>query len=153
MIPVARIFKDYRDADSVAGLIDLWGFVDNHAFITKSGGVGVALQVRGVDYECLDHSQRRQVVHRFEAATRILDDKTRLYQYLLKRRASQIPAADHPQPVVHQAIQRRREYLQAKEDDLYRLDIYFVLLYEGWRPDLSTSTQLQRLFTAPREAL
>jgi type IV secretion/conjugal transfer VirB4 family ATPase len=153
MIPFARIFKDYRDADSVAGLLDLWGFVDSQAFITKSGSVGLALKVRGVDYECLDHSQRRQVVHRFEAATRILDDKTRLYQYLLKRRASQIPAADHPQPVVHQAIQRRREYLQAKEDDLYRLDIYFVLLYEGWRPDVSTSTQLQRLFTAPREAL
>jgi type IV secretion/conjugal transfer VirB4 family ATPase len=153
MIPLARIFKDYRDAESVAGLLDVWGFVDDNAFITKSGAVGVALSVRGIDYECLDHAQRRQVVHRFEAATRVLDEHTRLYQYLLKRRASEIPAADHPQPVVHDAIQRRRAYLESKQDDLYRLDVYFVLLYEGWRAERTNSMQLQRLFTTPRETL
>jgi type IV secretion/conjugal transfer VirB4 family ATPase len=153
MIPFARIFRDHHDAESVAGLLDLWGFVDDQVFLTKSGAVGQVLKIRGVDYECLDHPQRRQIVHRFEAAVRVLDDQTRLYQYLIKRRASEIPAAPHPQPVVHEAIQRRRAYLEDKQDDLYSLDIYFVLVYEGWQPKRTTSMQLQRLLQSPREAL
>lgn len=152
MIPFTRIFRDHRDAESAAGLLDLWGFVDEGVFLTKSGAVGAVLKIRGVDYECLDHPQRRQVVHRFEAATRVIDENTRVYQYLIKRRAAQIPAASHDNPIVHEAIQRRRTYLESKQDDLYTLDIYFVILYEGWRPRRTTSMQLRRLVDSPREA-
>lgn len=153
MIPFSRIFRDYADADSFAALLDLWGFVDDHTFLTKSGSVGVLLKVRGVDFECLDHSERRRITHRFEASTRVLDDSTRIYQYLIKRRVVGIPAAAHAQPVIHEAIQRRRTYLENKREELYHLEIYFALVYEGWSPRRRASTELRRLFDGPREAL
>ena len=46
---------------------------------------GVVYRLRGVDYEGLSHPQRQALVHRFEAALRLLDEHCRVYQYLLKR--------------------------------------------------------------------
>ncbi|MGH9159031.1 MAG: VirB4 family type IV secretion system protein [Vicinamibacteraceae bacterium] len=153
MVPLKRVLKDYREADSLAGLVNLWGFVDDAVFLTKSGAVGLVLAVRGIDYECLDHRQRRHVTHAFEAAVRLLDTRTRLYQYLFKRRTRDICAEPHHQPVVHEAIQRRQAYLREKHDRLFQLEGYFVLLYEGWRPNLRAHTKLQRCLRDPREAL
>ena len=65
MVSIDRIFRDYRDAGSVNGLLALWGFVDETTFLTKAGHVGVVYRVRGVDYEGLSHPQRQALVHRF----------------------------------------------------------------------------------------
>ena len=43
-------------------LLALWGFVDETTFLTKAGHVGVVYRLQGVDYECLDHPQRRAIV-------------------------------------------------------------------------------------------
>ena len=85
MVSVGRILRDYRDAGSVNGLLALWGFVDDTTFLTKAGHVGVVYRLRGVDYEGLTTPQRQALVHRFEAALRLLDEHCRVYQYLLKR--------------------------------------------------------------------
>ena len=42
---LARILRDYDDAGGLNELISLWGFVDDHVFLTKAGHVG--LVVRG----------------------------------------------------------------------------------------------------------
>ena len=42
MLSVKRILRDYEDAGSVNSLISLWGFVDDAAFLTKAGHVGIA---------------------------------------------------------------------------------------------------------------
>ena len=47
----------------------------------------------GVDYEGLSHPQRQALVHRFEAALRLLDEHCRVYQYLLKRTVGPFVAA------------------------------------------------------------
>jgi hypothetical protein len=52
--------------------------------------VGLVYRLAGVDFECLDHVQRRDVVHRYEAALRCLDESCRVYQYLSKRRMEPI---------------------------------------------------------------
>ena len=49
-------------------------------FVTKAGDVGVVYRLQGQDYEGLDHAQRRHVVHRFEAALRLLGERSRVYQ-------------------------------------------------------------------------
>jgi hypothetical protein len=54
MVNMRRIFKDYRDIGSLNALIALWGFIDDHTFLAKTGALGVAYQVTGVDDECLD---------------------------------------------------------------------------------------------------
>src|SRR6266852_4123204 len=129
MIP--RILRDHREAGSVNSLLALWGFVDETTFLTKAGHVGVVYRVRGLDYEVLTHGQRSAMVHRFEAALRLLDAHCRVYQYLLKGTIDRIVAAPCAQPVAHEAIQQRTAYLNSRRSDLYELALYLVVLYEA----------------------
>ena len=76
MMPIGRILRDYQDAGSVNSLLALWGFVDDTTFLTKAGDIGVVYRLRGVDYEGLTHPQRQSLVHRFEAALRLLDERS-----------------------------------------------------------------------------
>ena len=48
-------------------------------------------------------TQRRDVVHRFEAALRLLDESCRVYQYLCKRRIDPVEAAPCRQPIVRRS--------------------------------------------------
>jgi type IV secretory pathway VirB4 component len=65
MVSLRRIVRDYRHAGSVNSLLSVWGFVDEHTFLTKAGHVGVVYRLQGVDFECLEAANRRDVVHRF----------------------------------------------------------------------------------------
>jgi hypothetical protein len=73
VLRLSRIIRDYDEAGSVNSLLTPWGFVDDETFITKAGHVGMVFRLTGVDYECLDVNTRRDVVHRFEAALRVLE--------------------------------------------------------------------------------
>jgi type IV secretion system protein VirB4 len=110
-------------------------------------------RVDGVDYECLDHAQRRDVVHRFEASLRVLDESCRVYQYLCKRRIDPVAPAKCRQPVVDDAIKRHVEHVNARRDDLYEVDLYLVIVYEGLPRRRATSTRLRGLRRHPRRAL
>ena len=153
MLSLRRILRDHKDAGSVNSLVAIWGFVDDHTFITKAGHLGLVYRVSGVDYECLDQSQRRDVVHRFEASLRLLDESCRVYQYLCKRRIDPIPSAKCSQPVVDEAIRRHVEHVNARRDELYEVALYLVLVYEGFRARSCTSTQLRGLWQHPRRAV
>jgi len=131
MVSVSRILKDYRETGSLASALALWGFIDEHTFLTKSGAVGVVYRVAGADYECLDHDERHAIARRCEQALRQLDETCRLYEYVIKRPASPICAVDHPHPVVHDALLRRLAYFASKADALFELDLYFVVLHES----------------------
>jgi type IV secretion system protein VirB4 len=152
VVRLSRILRDYQEAGSVNDLLALWGFVDDTTFLTKAGHVGVVYRLRGIDYEGLTHAQRNAVAHRFEAALRLLNEHCRVYQYLLKRVIEPIVAAPCPQPIAHEAIQRRATYLNERRQGLYDLALYLVLLYEP-ASIARTSTRLRRLGRAPRQAL
>jgi type IV secretion/conjugal transfer VirB4 family ATPase len=149
---LTRIVRDYREAGGVNSLLALWGFVDDNTFLTKAGHVGMVFRLAGVDYECLDDAERRAVVHRFEAALRVLDEHCRVYQYLCKRRIDPIDAAICEDPVVNDAIQQRVTFLNDHRDELYEVGLYLVLVYEGIQTR-HPSTRLQGLFQHPRRAL
>ena len=51
MLRLSKVFKNYRETGSLNEQINLYGFIGPHAFLTKTGEVGVILEVRGVDYE------------------------------------------------------------------------------------------------------
>src|SRR5258707_3653995 len=148
---MARIFRDYREAASVNSLLALWGFVDDTTFLTKSGHVGVVYRVRGVDYEGLSHAQRQALAHRFGAALRLLDERCRVYEYLVKRPINPVIAAPCAQPIVHEAVQARAAYLNGRRDHLYDLGLYLVVMYEGGDTG-RTSTRLRNLWRAPTKA-
>ena len=80
MLTHRAIRRDYDAAGSVNALLALWAFVDDSTFVTKAGDVGLVYRLYGQDYEGLDHAQRRHVVHQFEAALRLLDERSRVYQ-------------------------------------------------------------------------
>jgi len=151
VVSIARILRDYREAGSLNGLLALWGFVDDTTFLTKAGHVGVVYRLRGIDYEGLSHAQRRTLVHRLEAALRLLDDRCRVYQYTVKRTIDEIVAAPCPQIIVHEAVQQRASYLNSRRSELYDLALYFVLVYEG-PTAVRTSTRLRHFWRAPKEA-
>jgi type IV secretion system protein VirB4 len=152
VLTLARIIRDYEDAGSVNGLLAPWGFIDDQTFLTKAGHVGLVFRLTGVDYECLDVATRRDIVHGFEAALRVLDEHCRVYQYLCKRRIAPIDAAVCADPVANDAIQRRATYLNERRHELYEIDLYLVLVYEGWRGRGAT-TRLHDFARHPRAAL
>ncbi len=153
MIRVGDIVRDYLEAGAVSSLIGLYGFVDEHTFLTKSGDLGVVLRVPGVDAECLDHSERDHIARRFENALRTFDERFRLYQYLLKRDNAALPHRHYDNPVVEQAISNRIAFLTAKSHSLYTIDIFFVLMYEGWNRASNSPEKFRCLVNRPASAV
>jgi type IV secretion/conjugal transfer VirB4 family ATPase len=132
MLRLSRIFKNYNETDSLNEQINLYGFIGPHVFLTKSGEVGVILEVRGVDYECLDTAWIDTLTKRLESALKLFDENYRVYQYLFKRNNETIPHKLYANPVVDAAIENRIAYLKQRADRLFSLSIYFVVLYRGF---------------------
>jgi type IV secretion system protein TrbE len=152
MVTLARILRDYRDAGSLNRQLALWGFVDDTTFLTKAGHVGVVYRLAGVDPEGLTHAQRHALAHRCEAALRLLDERCRVYQYLMKRTIDPIVAGHCAQPIVNEAIRQRTAYLNSRRRNLYELTLYLVLVYEA--PSLvAPSSHLRHLWSDPSATL
>lgn len=132
MVRLSHLFKDYREAGSVSDLLSPWGFLDESVFLTKAGAVGQVYRLRGVEAECLDHAERRQIVYRIERAFRPLDTSVRIYQYLIKRAAFLSPPPAHANPVVDAELARRARYFAEKGQSLFELELYLVVLSERW---------------------
>lgn len=151
MFRLDRIDKTWREAGSFNAQVNLFGFIDEQVFLTKSGDVGVLLRVRGVDYECLDSADFDHVTKRLEAAMRIFDDKYRVYQYLFKRNGVSIPFQTYGNAVVDTAIRNRMDFLKVKADSLYSLEIYHAVLFEGFRYQHRLISSLAKLASEPRD--
>ena len=148
MVRISRILRDYSDAGGVNTLLALWGFVDGETFLTKAGHVGLVYSLRGVDVDGLTHAQRRALTHRMEAALRQLDERCRVYQYLVKRTVDPFVAPLCAEPVAQEALNRRTAYLNDRRPDLYQLAQYVVLLRES-RRTARASTRLQGIWREP----
>src|SRR6202050_4763596 len=130
MLRLSRIFKNYKQTRSLNEQINLYGFIGPQVFLTKSGEVGVILEVRGVDYECLDGASIDGLTKRLESALKLFDENYRLYQYLFKRNNDPIPYKLYDNPIVDTAITHRIAYLGSKADTLFSLSVYYVALYQ-----------------------
>jgi type IV secretion system protein VirB4 len=148
---VGRILRDYAEAGAINAQIALWGFVDDNTFLTKAGHVGIVYRVLGQDAEGLTHDQRRLVVHQMEAGLRLLDERCRVYQYVLRQEAEAFTAVPCTRPVAHEAISRRTEFLNRRRDRLFTLDHFLVLVYEP--ANTSRTASVSRAWRAPMEAL
>jgi type IV secretion system protein TrbE len=133
MLRLSRIFKNYNETGSLNEQINLYGFISPQAFLTKSGEVGVILEVRGVDYECLDAASIDGFTKRLESALKLFDENYRVYQYLFKRNNETIPYKLYGNPIVDSAIKNRIAYLASKADTLFSLSVYYVVLYQGFQ--------------------
>ena len=153
MLRLKRILKNYEETGSFNELVNLYGFIDEQVFLTKTGDLGVVLEVRGVDYECLDGATIDGLTKRLESALKLFDENYRVYQYLFKRNNETIPYKRYGNPVVDAAIQNRIAYLASKADTLFSLSIYYVVLYRGFRPSRRLSSAILEFPKRPGIAL
>lgn len=128
MLNLKRIWKNYEEVGSFNAMVNLFGFISPHVFLTKSGEVGVVLEISGVDYECLEASTVDTLTKRLESALRLFDENYRVYQFLFKRNCRPIPHSFCGKPVVDTAIRDRITYFEQKAESLFALSIYFVVL-------------------------
>lgn len=152
MFRLDRIDRAWREAGSFNERVNLFGFIDDQVFLTKSGDAGLVLEVRGVDYECLESLAVDNLTKRLESAFRIFDEKCRVYQYLFKANGQRIPYQTYGSPVVDTAIENRIAFLHGKAESLYSLRIYFVIVFEGSRYKHALASSLAKLGSDPREA-
>ena len=143
MLRLSRIFKNYGETGSLGEQVNLYGFIGPQAFLTKTGEVGVVLEVRGVDFECLDGASVDGFTKRLESALKLFDENCRVYQYLFKRNNETIPYELYANPVVDTAIKNRIAYLATKADTLFSLSIYYVVLFQ----ELQTAQKVGSVLT------
>src|SRR5258708_6419500 len=153
MLRLERIFKNYRETGSFNEQINLYGFVDSHLFLTKTGELGAVLEVRGVDYECLDATTIDNLAKRLESALKLFDENYRVYQYIFKRNNEAIPYKLYGNPVVDTAIRNRIAYLAAKADTLFSLSVHYAIFFEGSRPKRKIGSVLAKFPEQPVKAL
>jgi type IV secretion/conjugal transfer VirB4 family ATPase len=153
MLRLQRIFKNYRETGSFNEQVNLYGFIDPHVFLTKTGDLGVILEVRGVDYECLDSNALDGFTKRLESALKVFDNNYRIYQYLFKRNNEAIPYKLYGKPIVDTAIKNRVAYFAGKSETLFSLSIYYVILFEGFRYTRTLGSTLSEFPKRPSKAL
>ena len=152
MINLAKLFKDYNDTGALNEYINLYGFVADQVFLTKSGDLGVVIHVDGIDHECLDQNTLDNMTRRFEAAMRGFGEQYRIYQYLFKRNNESDSASTlYDSELVNQAIETELSLSGfSRSEELYSIQIYYVVLYQGFRHKPSLTTSISRLFTTTR---
>ncbi|HET6932114.1 MAG TPA: hypothetical protein VFI45_17435, partial [Candidatus Acidoferrum sp.] len=153
MLRLKRIFQNYEETGSLNERVNLYGFIDSHVFLTKTGDLGLILEVAGVDYECLDQEAVDGLTKRLESALKLFDENYRVYQYLFKRNSPAIPHKLYGKPVVDAAIASRIAYLAAKSDTLFSLAIYYVVVFEGFSHTRNFTAVLSELPKHPGKTL
>jgi type IV secretion/conjugal transfer VirB4 family ATPase len=154
MFRIDKVIKPWKEADSLAAHINLYGFgPTGTTFLTKSGDIGMVLRVPGVDYESLDQNSQELATERLEDALKVFGPGYHIYQVLFKSSRPEIPFASYDNPVVNAAIDQRRKFFEAKKDDLYQIDIFYAVVLEGPRSKTGVGSALARTFRDPAGAL
>jgi len=153
MLRLDKVIKPWKESAALNDHINLYGFWNETAFLTKSGDVGMILSVPGVDYESLDRSEQEYAVKRLEAALKAFGPGLHVYQYLFKSNRPDIPFATYDDPIVEAAIDQRRKFFEAKRDHLYQIEIFYCILLEGARSKTGVGTALARLLRDPEGAI
>ncbi len=153
MLRLDKVIQPWKEAASLNEHINLYGFWNETAFLTKSGDLGIVLGVPGVDYESLDHAEQEYAVKRLEAALKAFGPGFHVYQYLFKSNRPEIPFRSYDDPIVEAAIEQRRQFFEAKRDHLYQVEIFYCVLLEGARSKTGVGAALARLFHDPASAV
>jgi type IV secretion/conjugal transfer VirB4 family ATPase len=152
MFRIDKAIKPWKEAASLNDHINLYGFWNETAFLTKSGDLGTVLRVRGVDYESLDSGEQEYAVKRLESALKAFGLGFHIYQYLFKSNRPEIPFHRYDDPIVEAAIDQRRQFFEAKRDHLYQVETFYCIVLEGARSKTGVGTALARLFRDPAGA-
>ena len=153
MLRLDKVIKPWKESASLNDHINLYGFWNETAFLTKSGDVGMVLSAPGVDYESLDQAEQEYAVKRLEAALKAFGPGYHVYQYLFKSNRPEIPFANYADPIVEAAIDQRRQFFERKRDHLYQVEIFYAIVLEGPRSKTGIGAAFAQLFRDPAGAV
>jgi type IV secretion system protein VirB4 len=153
MLNLSRVLKPWKEADALSAHINLYGFWNETAFLTKSGDLGMVLSVAGVDYESLDNDEQQYAVKRLESALKSFGEGFHVYQYLFKTNRPEIPFARYDDELIDAAIDQRRQYFESKRDRLYEVELFYVIVLEGARSKTGILSALARMPRDPQGAI
>ncbi len=153
MLNLKRVFQNYEETGSLNAMVNLFGFIGQEVFLTKSGDTGLVLELHGVDYECLDTPALDALTKRLESALRLFDENYRVYQLLFKRNRQPIPHTFCGKPIVDTAIRERIAYFEEKAEKLFLLSIFFVVLCPAHSVRRSLANTVLEFPENPRKAL
>ena len=153
MLRLDKVIKPWKETAALNDHINLYGFWNETAFLTKSGDVGMVLRVPGVDYESLDHGSQEYAVKRLEAALKAFGSGFHVYQYLFKSNRPEIPFAQYDDPVVEAVIDQRRQFFEVKREHLYQVEIFYAIVLEGPRSKSGVGAAFAQLFRDPAGAI
>jgi type IV secretory pathway VirB4 component len=153
MLRIGQVIKPWKESGALNAHINLYGFWNDEVFLTKSGDLGMVLNVRGVDYESLDQTAQEYAVKRLEAALKVFGSGFHIYQYLFKTNRPAIPFHSYDDPVVNAAVQQRKEFFSQKLDHLFDVEIFYAVVIEGLRSETGIAAAFSRLPIDPMAAL
>lgn len=130
MLNIRKLVKNYRETGALAEQCSIFSFINEWCFITKSGAVGAVIEVKGIDYECLDQRALDSITKRLEAAFKLCSPEFRVYQYLFKSHFQPDPPQAYSNPVVRRAELERSRYFAQKSEAMFSIHICYVLLYQ-----------------------
>ena len=133
MLRLDKVIKPWKESAALNNHINLYGFWNETAFLTKSGDLGMVSSVPGVDYGSCDRSQQEYAVKRLEAALKTFGPASMFTNTSSKSQPADIPFARYDDPIVEAAIDQRRKSLNTKRDHLYQVEIFYCILLEGAR--------------------
>ena len=116
MLRLDKIIKPWKESAALNDHINLYGFWNETTFLTKSGDLGMVLQVQGVDYESLDTAGQEYAVKRLESALKAFGQGFHVYQYLFKANRPNIPFASYADPIVEAVVEQRRRFFESKRE-------------------------------------
>src|SRR5271166_6511301 len=153
MLRLDHVIKPWKESGALNSQINLYGFWNEQAFLTKSGDLGIVLRVRGVDYESLDQAAQEYAVKRLEAALKTFGVGFHVYQYLFKTNRPDIPFQKYEDPVIQAAVDQRKEFFRQKLDRLFDIEIFYAIVIEGTRSKTGVIAALSRMPHDPRGGL
>ena len=127
---VGRIVREFREAGAANELLAVWGFLERGAFLTKAGHVGVVYAMAASDLDGRTPEQREAQTHRMEAALKLVDERTRLTQYLIKEPYPAVEAPICAAAHVTETLRRRAALLNRRTPALHRFRHFLVLTHE-----------------------
>ncbi len=148
-----QITRDWKEAGAFMAQINLYGFWDEHCFLTKSGDLGCVLKVGGINAEGLDHAGRDYALKRLKAALRMLDNRTRLYQILFRHNRPMISHAEYTNPLIRATVEQRAAFLAAQSDRFYSIEIFWVVIVDGYHAKSGLLHALTQLPKQPGASL
>ena len=146
MQSILNVLGKPEESDPLVRWIPYDCFVDESVFATKTGTIGMTLEMDGVEYDTRAQEGLEVIAERFAAAHRCFDGRFRIYHHLIKRNGEQISRSGrYSNPIVERAVRERSEFLE--RSGLYSIRLFTTILLEAdpVKPAVAVSTgQVQR---------